>query len=99
MLLLKSLFHPSFREWSDHLYCVKVKKGKETRVASMFSSLNQVHKQLFKSLLQELKPDNGPWFEVTQVLQNCDEVFMIQLLLLDRLVCQLIKSHVFLICR
>jgi hypothetical protein len=26
--------HPSFHERSDHLYCVKVKKGKETRVAS-----------------------------------------------------------------
>jgi hypothetical protein len=65
---IKIIIHyPSFHEWSDNLYCVKVKKGKETRVASMFTSLNQVNKQLFKAMLQEMKLENGPWFEVTQV--------------------------------
>jgi hypothetical protein len=38
--LVKIIIHqPSFCAWSDHLYCVKVKKGKETRVASTFTSL------------------------------------------------------------
>jgi hypothetical protein len=74
--LVQIIIHqPSFCEWSDHLYCVKVKKGKETRVASTFTSLNQVNKQLFMSMLQELKLYNGPWFEVTQVLCSCDEAF------------------------
>jgi hypothetical protein len=26
-------------------------------------------------MLQELKLDNGPWFEVTQVLHSCDKAF------------------------
>jgi hypothetical protein len=69
------IHHPSFCEWSDPLYSFKVKKGKETKVVSMLTSLNQVNKQLFKSMLQELKSVNGPWFEAKKGLHNCDDAF------------------------
>jgi hypothetical protein len=67
--------HPSFKDRSDNFYCVKVKKGKDTKVPSTFTSMNHGNKLSFKSMLQELKPDHGPWLEVVQVLRMCDEAF------------------------
>jgi hypothetical protein len=52
-----------------------VKNGKETGVPSMFTSLNQANKQLIKDMIQEKRPDHGPWLEVTQLLHNSDEAF------------------------
>ena len=67
--------HPSFKDRSDNFYCVKVKKGKDTKVPSTFTSTNHGNKLSFKSMLQELKPNHGPWLEVVQVLRMCDEAF------------------------
>ncbi len=41
----------------------------------MFTSLNQANKQLIKDMIQEKRPDHGPWLEVTQLLHNSDEAF------------------------
>jgi hypothetical protein len=69
------IHHPIFRERSSLFYTVKVKKGKETSVPSTFTSLNQANKQLIKDMIHKIRPDHGPWLEVTQLLHNCDEAF------------------------
>jgi hypothetical protein len=69
------IHHPIFRERSSMFYTVKVKKGKETSVLSTFTSLNQANKQLIKDMIHEIRPDHGPWLEMTQLLRNCDEAF------------------------
>jgi len=67
--------HPCFRDRASIFNTVKIKKGKETNVPSTFISLSQMNKQLLKDLVPEVSPTNGPWLELTQLLQNCDKAF------------------------
>jgi hypothetical protein len=41
----------------------------------MFNSLTRGKRQLIKYMIQPIYPDHGRWFEVTQILHNCDEAF------------------------
>jgi len=67
--------HPLFYDRASIFNTVKIKKGKETTAPSTFISLSQMNKQLLKDLVAEKSPTNGPWLELTQLLQNCDEAF------------------------
>jgi hypothetical protein len=44
-------------------------------VPATFTSLNQANKQLLKDMIKEVNPEHGPWFELTQLLHNCDKAF------------------------
>lgn len=67
--------HPVFRERASIFNTVKIKKGKETTVPSTFISLSPTNKQLLKGFVAEVNPTNGPWWELTQLLRNCEEAF------------------------
>jgi len=68
--------HPIFRERPSIFYTIKVKKGKETSVSSMVTIvLIKPKKQFIKDMIKEIRPNHGPWFEVTQLLHNCNEAF------------------------
>jgi len=67
--------HHSFKDRCTTFYTTKMKAGKETKVVSTFSTLNQSNKELLRGIIREMTPTNGPWHEVINILKLCDEAF------------------------
>jgi hypothetical protein len=67
--------HTTFKDWCMGFYTTKIKSGKERKVASTYNTLNQSNKELLRSMIREITPSNGPWFEITKLLKLCDEAF------------------------
>jgi len=67
--------HATFKDRCTGFYVTKIKSGKETKVVSTYNTLNQSNKELLWSIIWEITPCNGPWFEIINVLKLCDEAF------------------------
>jgi hypothetical protein len=67
--------HATFKDQCTGFYVTKIKSGKETKVVSTCNTLNQSNKELLRSIIREITPSNGPWFEIINVLKLCNEAF------------------------
>jgi hypothetical protein len=67
--------HPTSKIRCTGFYTMKMKGGKETKVVSTFSTLNQSNKELLRGIICERTPSHGPWFEVINILELCNEAF------------------------
>jgi hypothetical protein len=67
--------HSTFKDHCTAFYTTKRRENKETRVISTYNTLNQSNKELLRGMIWEISPDNGPWFEVIQLLKMCNEAF------------------------
>jgi hypothetical protein len=79
---------PVFHDETAGLYTTTQKNSREVNVPFTFSALSKDTQAFVKSLIERLKPDYGPWFEVLQVLKNCTVALMTQTQQLAKLVCQ-----------
>jgi hypothetical protein len=67
--------HPTSKVHCTGFYTTKMKGGKETKVVSTFSTLNQSNKELLRSIIREMTPSHRPWFEVINIFKLCNEAF------------------------
>jgi hypothetical protein len=74
--IIKIFCHsPIFKNQCDSFYVVKVKKGVETKISSIFYSLSPSLQSALFNVVSQVSLTIGPRKEVTQLLCHCEEAF------------------------